>query len=89
MPEPKSIVFTHKEVAEALVKKADIHEGLWGLYVEFGIAGANIGSGPDELNPAAIVPVLKLGVQKFDKENNLTVDASVVNPKRKPRTKKK
>jgi len=90
MPETKNIVFNHKEVAEALVRKADIHEGLWGLYVEFGIAAANVGSSPEEgLNPAAIVPILKLGIQKFEKPNNLTVDASEVNPKGKPKIKPK
>ena len=81
MPETKNIVFTYKEVAEALVRKADIHEGLWGLYMEFGIGGANIGSSPEgDLQPAAIVAISKLGIQRFEKPNNLTVDASEVNP---------
>ena len=90
MPETKNIVFSHKEVAEALVGKADIHEGLWGLYVEFGIAGANVGSSPEgDIQPAAIVPILKLGIQRFKKPSNLTVDASEVNPKDKPKKMKK
>lgn len=81
MPEAKNLVFTHKEVAEALIKEAKINEGLWGLYVEFGLTGANISSGPDgKLTPAAIVPVVKLGIQRFDRPNDLTVDASEVNP---------
>ena len=43
MPETKSITFTHKEVVEALIRYNDLHEGLWGLYIEFGLAAANIG----------------------------------------------
>jgi len=82
MAEASQYVFTHKEVAEALVKKQGIHEGLWGLYVEFGIQGANINLPPAEdiVVPAAVVPVLKLGIQKFEKANSLTVDAAMVNP---------
>ena len=83
MPETKQqIVFDHKEVAAALIRHSDLHEGLWGLYVEFGLAAANVGSGPgtNDLNPAAIVPILKIGLQRFDKPSNLTADAAEVNP---------
>lgn len=84
MPEAKTIVFNHREIAEALVKSQDIQEGLWGIYIEFGIQGANLSISPsqDTLVPAAIVPVLKIGIQRFDKPNQLTVDAAVVNPKK-------
>ena len=80
MSEPEKRTFSHSQVAEALIKYNNIHEGLWGLYVEFGIAASNVGPSPDQLNPAAIVPVLKIGLQKFDKPNNMTADAAVVNP---------
>lgn len=80
MPEITNLVFTHKEVVTALIKSQNIHEGIWGLYVEFGISAANIGQGPEELQPAAIIPILKLGLQRFKSVTNLSVDASVVNP---------
>lgn len=83
MPESHNITFTHAQVAEALIKYHNIHEGLWGLYVEFGIAGSNAGPNPENINPAAIVPILKIGLQKFDKPNNMTADAAVVNPVKK------
>lgn len=86
MPETKSITFTHKEVVKALIQCTDIHEGLWGLYIEFGLAAANLGKGEDIL-PAAIVPVKTIGLQRFDTPNNLTVDAAEANPLKK--TKKK
>ena len=82
MPETKTIVFDHSEIAESLVKTANIHEGHWGVYVEFGIRGANMNIPPgDKLLPAAIVPLLKVGIQRFPKPNSLTVDAAEVNPK--------
>ncbi len=81
MPETKNIVFAHKEVVEALIRYSNIHEGLWDLYIEFGLAGANVGPSPGgDVNPAAIVPILKIGLQRTDKMTNLTADASVVNP---------
>ncbi len=81
MAEIKSLEFSHKEVAEALVRYNNIREGLWGISIRFGIQGANIGATPGgEIIPAAIVPILNIGLQRFDKPNNLTVDASVLGP---------
>jgi len=85
MAESKAIIFNFKEIAEALVKKQGIHEGIWGIYVEFGISAANINASDDPdkqktLLPAAIIPVLKFGIQPFADETNLSVDASKVNP---------
>jgi hypothetical protein len=81
MSEIKTVEFSHKEVAEALVRYNGIHEGLWGISIRFGIQGANIGVTPGgELTPAAIVPILNIGIQRFEKPNNLTIDAATVNP---------
>ena len=80
MAEIQNYTFDYKEIAEALIKKQGIHEGLWGIYMEFGIAGANAGPTEGTLLPAAVVPVVKVGIQRFDKPNNLTVDAAQANP---------
>ena len=80
MGETTQITFSFKELAEALVTKHGIHEGIWGLYVRFGIKAANVGPNDDELKPSAILPILDIGLQRFDKENNLSVDAAKVNP---------
>ena len=80
MAEASQIIFSYKEVVTALLKQEGIHEGVWGIYVKFGIKGANFGESDDTLTPTAIVPVLALGLQKFEKINNLSVDAAVVNP---------
>lgn len=85
MAEIKTLTLSHKEVVEALIKFQDIHEGIWQLYIEFGIAAANVGvgkdqAGKDQASPAAIVPVQKIGLHKVDEENPLSLDASKVNP---------
>ncbi len=82
MAEVKNYVFEHAELAEILVKKLDIHEGFWGLYLEFSLVAANVPASPDQkiFSPAAITLVNKIGIQRFDQENNLTVNAAEVNP---------
>ena len=82
MPEARQIVFSYQEIAEALIKQQGIHEGLWGIYAEFGIAAANVNNAPGAgLVPAAIVPLARMGIQKYEEEApGLTVDAAVVNP---------
>jgi hypothetical protein len=82
MAEPRQITFAYQELAEILIRQQDIHEGLWAVFVEFGIGGANISPGPGaDAVPAAIVPIQRMGIQKFDDEvPGLTVDAAKVNP---------
>ena len=80
MAEVDRFTFSHKEVVEALIRKQSLHEGLWGLYVEFGIGAANAGPNKDDLNPTAIVPVLKIGLVRVSEKSNLSVDAGEVNP---------
>lgn len=80
-------LFDHKEVAEALVKRQGIHEGIWGLSVHFGLHAANVALSDQQANPAAIVGVVKIGIQKLEKESDLTVDAAKVNPRPSPKRK--
>jgi hypothetical protein len=82
MAEVDRYLFDFKELAEAFIKKLDLHEGLWGVSIEFGLAATNIPTGPDgkTITPAAISLVQKIGIQRFPEANNLTVDAAEVNP---------
>ena len=80
MAEIRTLILSHKEVVEAFIKHQNLHEGIWQLYAEFGIAAGNIQVSPDEVAPAAIVPLKKIGLMKVDKEGPLAVDASLVNP---------
>ncbi len=84
MAESTQIVFKHTELVEALVKHQGIHEGIWGLFVKFGLQAVNVGASESDLMPAALIAMLEVGLQKFDKENNIAVDAAKVNPKGLP-----
>jgi hypothetical protein len=81
MPETSQLIFSFKEIVIALIKAQDLHEGIWGLFVNFGLNAQNVGPNENELRPSAMIPILNLGLQKFDKETNLSVDAAKVNPK--------
>ena len=89
MPEAGQIIFTHKEVVEALLRRHGISDGIWALYVKFGIKGLNVGESNASLNPAAVIPILQIGLQKGDKgESNISVDAKKLR-KGKGRAKKR
>jgi hypothetical protein len=85
MAETSQISFSFQEVAEALIKKQGLREGLWGVFIKFGMQATNVGLSDNDLRPAAIIPIMEIGLQRFDKKSNLTVDAAEVNPKQKPR----
>ncbi|MBZ5537765.1 MAG: hypothetical protein LAO31_17560 [Acidobacteriia bacterium] len=92
MPRATQVIFNFKELAEILVEKEDIHEGHWGIFVKFGIGAINAPHQSGAFVPTALVPILELGIQRFDQPNDLSVDASVVNAaknKAGKRTKKK
>jgi len=80
MAEASQYVVSYKELAEVLIKRENIHEGLWGVIVRFGIQAANISLGGGDPIPSAIVPVLEIGIQREVNATPLTVDAAVVNP---------
>ena len=75
------ILFNFQEVAVLFLQKQDIHEGHWGLYLEFGFQGTNLTLPPaGNLCPAAVTYVTKIGIQRFPESNSLTVDAAAINP---------
>lgn len=82
MAEATMLMFELHEIVELLIKKQGIHEGLWGISIEFGLAAANIPTGPDgtTLVPAALNFVQHIGIKKHEQPTNLTVDAAKVNP---------
>ena len=81
-------MFDYKELAEALIVKQGLKEGLWGVAIEFALAASNIPNGPDgkTISPAAINIVQKIGIQRFPEANNMTVDAGVFQAQAKART---
>lgn len=82
MPEVDQYTFKYREVLEALVKKAGLHEGKWQLTMQFGLAGMNMGPTPEQTVPAAAVGVTSIGLSraKPDSPSALVIDAAEVNP---------
>ncbi|MFD1555991.1 hypothetical protein ACFSHT_10200 [Paraburkholderia silviterrae] len=80
MAEATQYMFTHREVVTALLKKQNIHEGIWALAVNLGFGVVNVGPSQDDINPTAMVPIMGIGIQKSDSLNALSVDAAEVNP---------
>lgn len=90
MSNASPIFLDHQQIAEILVKNQNIHEGLWGIAVEFGLGATNAGNSvTGQVHPAAVIPVLRIGLQRFDAPSNLTVDAAKVNPLPKTTPRKK
>jgi hypothetical protein len=84
MAEPvQELNFSHKEVVEALIKQQGLHEGLWMLSIRFGIGAINVHP-PEgekgEIAPAAIVPIVGIGLRKVNTLNPLALDAAQINP---------
>jgi hypothetical protein len=75
-------MFKYREVAEALVKQAGLHEGKWQVIMTFGLGAANMGPTEAEVVPGAAVAVTNIGLQKAMEGSPpaLVVDAAVVNP---------
>jgi hypothetical protein len=85
MAEAQNYIFSHREIVETLIKKQNLHEGLWMIYIEFNLQGGNVGQSKDQALPSAIIQVGKIGIQRVDKDNPfadsaLVVDAKAVNP---------
>lgn len=84
MAETTNYLFDYKEVATALIKHQGIHEGLWGIGIEFGFTAQNVPilgpEGQRNVAPAAILPVQKIGLNRWNEPNNMTVDAAEINP---------
>jgi hypothetical protein len=82
MPEVNQYLFSHKELLEALIKRAGVHEGKWMIVASFGFSAANFGPSPDQMAPGAVVLVQQMGIQKAtpDAPESMIIDAALVNP---------
>ncbi|MFH0958235.1 MAG: hypothetical protein V1897_05980 [Pseudomonadota bacterium] len=81
MAEATQYTLSFKELAEIIVKKQGLHEGVWGIYVKFGLSAGSIGFKEQDILPTAMVPIIEIGIQKQGELSPLAVDAAVVNPR--------
>jgi hypothetical protein len=85
MAEADQFSFDLKEVAAALIKQQDIHEGLWILNFELAFGAGYFGASPEQARPGAVVQINKVLLvrQPGGSPESLTaVDAATVNPAR-------
>ena len=75
----KVVRFHLRDVAAALIRAADIHEGLWQVQVMFGHSAVNLNLN-GHLTPSAIASVVGLQVARVEQADELTVDAAQINP---------
>jgi hypothetical protein len=82
MPEASQYLFSHKELLEIMIKKADVHEGKWVVMANFGFSPGNFGPSADQMAPGAVVAVLQMGMLRATPETppEMIVDAAQVNP---------
>lgn len=81
MSEISGLDFSHEDVLKALLKSADIHNGIWMLAVKFGLTATNVQlPGSTNLDPAAIINLINLRIEKTTELGPLSVDAALVNP---------
>jgi hypothetical protein len=85
MAEVEVLKFTFREVATALVKQANLHEGLWTVAFEFGLGALNLQAEDQPTLPAALVPLRSVALKRSESLNDLTVNAAEVNPDPAPK----
>lgn len=78
--EEQKVNFAYDEVVRALLKEKNIREGRWMITIEFGLGATMIGPNESNLRPAAILPIVSIGLTKTEQVSNLSVDASTVSP---------
>ncbi len=76
MAETTAVMFEHKELVELMLDKQGINEGIWQLQLSLAFGASNLGPNANEMNPAGVVIVQKIGIARVTEETNLTVDAS-------------
>lgn len=83
-PTPESLPpLSIRELTGVLVKHYGINEGLYDLIVEFHLGMGVFGPNPEESGPGAMLGVSKVSLVPAQVSGPLTVDAAIVNPKKK------
>lgn len=75
-----------RELAEALVKHFDFHEGLYNLSIELRFAAGQVGPTADSVLPGAMVGISQVGLVEATEAGPNTVDASKINPAKAAKT---
>ncbi len=82
MPEASQYLFTTRELLEALIREAKVHEGKWVLVAKFAFTPGNYGPTLDQMSPGTVVATTHLGIQRApdDTPEGVWADAAAINP---------
>jgi hypothetical protein len=84
MAEITQYSFSFAEIAEALIKRQNLHEGEWIVGVEFVLNVGAMGMSPESIRPGAMILANQLqlvnAIPGQQQPRGLAVDAAVVNP---------
>lgn len=81
-PQDSNMIGSHelKEITELLIKHHGLHDGLYDLVLEFGVAIGAVGPAPDQILPGVMVGVRRVGIAKATTSGPNTIDAAKINP---------
>ena len=85
-PSPINPPLSMRDLASVLIKHYGLTDGIYDLVVEYQIGTGAVGP-EDNLVPGAMIGVSRVGLLAATKLGPNTVDASLVNPKKKLRKK--
>jgi hypothetical protein len=84
MAEITQYSFSFAEIAEALIKRQNLHEGEWVVGVEFVLNVGSMGMSPEAIRPGAMILANQLQLVRAipgqQQPPGLAVNAAVVNP---------
>lgn len=80
---------SNRELVALLIQHYQLHVGHYELLVEFMIGSGNMGPTAETYAPTALVSFSKVGLVKTAHPTPMSLDASSVNPAKKPRARKK
>lgn len=85
MAETSQYKFNFQEVAAALLKEQNVHDGLWVLGFGFNFTVGLMGPSPETAGPATLIQVQDVILSRHPMDqprNPMVVDAAELNPKR-------
>ncbi|MGF6721859.1 hypothetical protein P3T43_001206 [Paraburkholderia sp. GAS41] len=72
-------LLSHQDLVKAVIIHQDIHEGFWRLNINFNVAATHGREMPD---PCVAVTIHGIGIMKADPNDEMAVDAALVNPEK-------
>ena len=83
MAEVAQYQFNFKELAELLVKRQDLHEGVWAVGFNLNLVAGTMGPTPEQSFPSAMVQIASAILTRVEDGQPMppsAVDAAVFNP---------